>query len=334
MSVLMEVGAAVGSSPVLKFLPEDFAVKETLLVELVDEKAARFRYLMLRKKGFTTMEAVRLVASHLGLPTTEVTYGGLKDEDGITEQLLAIPFRNDPRDEYGFGIDGLDIGGLQGNAFRIVLRNLDETRVQGLTKTDKINHVYLNYYDTQRFGVPGGPKRTHYVGAAMVAGEWDRGLAELTGLQAPESADAGAWTGSAEEYFKALDWRTSSFYLAAHASAAWNVSLGEVVGTAVGESAFDVSVDGIGYRYVRSSEAAVKIMDHALELPYTRHTYRDGQFATKESRRPSVVQTTIMVGAAREDELFSGRHRVELRFFLPSGSYATAAIRQLLGRVE
>jgi tRNA pseudouridine13 synthase len=348
---LMEVGSTTGSAPVLKCVPEDFAVRETLLVELVDEEElAQRQYLILRKKGFTTMEAIRLVAGHFGLPTASVTYGGLKDEDGVTEQLIAIPvgiglrdtswYHTDGSDRYlslqhyGFGVDELNIGGLQGNAFRIVLRNFVEADARNLAGTGKINHVYLNYYDTQRFGVPGGPKRTHYVGAAMSAQQWECAREELVGLQSPESEDAREWTGGAEEYFKSLDWRTSSFFLSAHGSAAWNQVLCEAVAEAAGESAFDVTIDGMVYRYVDSSEAAVKVMDHCLELPFRRLVYRDGEFSAKVTKRASVVQTTIDVGKICEDTLFPGRYQVELRLFLPSGSYATAAVRQLLGRIS
>jgi hypothetical protein len=50
---LMEVGPTIGSAPVLKYVPEDFVVRESLFVDLVDEEpVAQRQDLILRKKGF------------------------------------------------------------------------------------------------------------------------------------------------------------------------------------------------------------------------------------------------------------------------------------------
>ncbi|SDT80594.1 tRNA pseudouridine(13) synthase TruD [Actinoplanes derwentensis] len=345
---LMQVGPnGAGTAPILKYAPADFVVQESLVVDLIDGDADQ-HYLLLRKRGYTTMEAIRLVAEHFGLASTDVTYGGLKDEDGITQQVIAVPagavtgegwrLDTDPDRSlevlpYGAGREELQIGGLEGNAFRIVLRNLDEARATALADARKITLFYLNYYDTQRFGVPAGPKRTHLVGSAILAGDWDQALSELIGLNAPESASAAAWTGRPADFFAGLDWRTTSFYLAADASYQWNETLREVTGKAALDELFDLTVDGLEYRYVRSTEAAVAVLGTAAALPYSRHTIRDGELVTRISHRSTVVQTTIAVGASEPDDRLPGRYRVHLRFFLPSGSYATAAIRQLLGRL-
>ncbi|WP_236792400.1 tRNA pseudouridine(13) synthase TruD [Amycolatopsis sp. GM8] len=328
--------------PVLKHVPEDFVVRETMVVPLADA-TAEYRYLLLRKSGYTTMEAIRHLAAALDVASTEVTYGGLKDEDGVTEQLVAVPAqavaadlpgaREDGRwwelHHYGYGPAPLSIGRLEGNGFRVVVRNMAPELAERFAGARKITTFFLNYYDTQRFGVPNGPKRTHLVGAAMVDGRWDEALHELAGLGAPESATAAGWTGHPKDHFRALDPRTASFYLAAHSSHGWNAALRALVGTTCGGKDFETVVDGIPFRYVNSPLASAKVLAASPVLPFTRYGFVDGEPVTTASERTTVVQTTISVGPVEGDPEHAGRHRVALNFFLPSGSYATAALRQI-----
>lgn len=337
------------TEPIVKHVPTDFIVRENMVVRLTDRDSAKQQYVLLRKCGYTTMEAVRLLADRLGLTSPEVTYGGLKDEDGITEQLVAVPLNALPDttkdlpwpvvadggrwlelQHYGYGIDPLRIGRLEGNGFRVVIRNLAEDSAARLSSERKQTTFFLNYYDTQRFGVPGGPKRTHVVGSAILDGRWADALAALADLRAPESKSARTWTGDARDYFTALDPRTTSFYLAAHSSAEWNEQLTEQVADSCQEEHTTVTVEGISYRYVTSPVAATRVLAATAMLPYTKYEFLDGTPVPTASSRTTVVQTMIVASPVEEDHAHSGRFCVELRFFLPSGSYATAAVRQLL----
>lgn len=338
---------------VIKKVPQDFQVRENLVVELVSQAEATHHYLLLRKRGYATMEAVKLIADELGLPSTSVTYGGLKDEDGITEQLIAVPLDGLPPERetkawsvranvgrwlelrhYGYGGEPLRIGQLEGNGFRIILRGLAPAFAEQLADRRKIDLFFLNYYDTQRFGVPDGPKRTHCVGSALLANDWDLALRTLIELNAPESPLAASWAGNARDFFAALDPRTTSFYLAAHSSAAWNAELGEVVMRACPQKSFEVTVDGIAYRYAMDMDSVVSLLSSVRELPYVRYTFEDLTPVATASSRSTVVQTRIAIGQAKPDEFAEGRASVRLGFFLPSGCYATAAVRQLVAVVS
>jgi tRNA pseudouridine13 synthase len=338
---------------VLKHTPFDFQVRENLVVSFTEQATAEYRYLLLRKCGYTTMEAVRLLAAQFGVTSRDVTYAGLKDEDGITEQLIAVPVGTLPEapaatglhiadmserwmalNHYGFGAAPLEIGGLEGNGFRIVVRNLDDATAARLASRRKVLLLFLNYYDTQRFGVPGGPKRTHLVGRAILAGEWDLALQELAGLKAPESADAAVWTGSSRAFFDRLDPRTTAFYLAAHASAQWNAELSGLVTKAARDEVVDVPVDGITYRYATAARAAGSLLVEAPSLPYDKYSYIDGVPTAVQSTRATAVQTTVAVEACGPDPHHPGRSAVTIRFFLPSGCYATTAVRQWLSLTD
>jgi tRNA pseudouridine13 synthase len=336
--------------PVLKLQPRDFLVREVLVLPLSDKADAPFQYLTLRKCGFTTMEAVRVVSRRMELQNADVTYAGLKDEDGITEQLIAVPssamatlpdpaglsiFESDSRwlqlQPYGRGESPLQIGVLEGNSFKVTVRNLAPAHADALARQKKTHLFFLNYYDTQRFGVPGRPKHTHLIGRALLQQDCATALRTLISLESPESELAGRWTGDPEDYFAQQDPRTVSFYLAAFGSYEWNSSLRETVAAAARSETYSRNLEGHTYDYVSSDDAAVKVLTMARALPQARYTYKDRQIASSTSMRPTVVQTQVTVSDAVEDEHFSERSRVQLSFFLPSGCYATSAVRQLLG---
>src|ERR1051325_5838015 len=157
----------------LKGRPADFFVRENSLVSLAQEDQATFRYFLLRKCGFTTMEAITQIAKAAGIPAAAISYSGLKDEDAITEQLVALPIGANPSfilhgecasrhadrwlhlHHYGYGLSPLQIVHLAGNTFHVVMRALTETAAAALKLRRSINLVFLNYYDLQRFGFLG-----------------------------------------------------------------------------------------------------------------------------------------------------------------------------------
>jgi tRNA pseudouridine13 synthase len=334
-------------SPALKCIPTDFVVREAIAVELVNEADATVEYLQLRKVGYTTFEAIRLLTEALNLSAAQVAYAGLKDEDGVTEQLVSVPagvVRNGgdlpiaQRDgawivvrHHGYGRQPMSIGKLAGNAFRIVVRDMDPRDVDAIQQRRKILAFVLNYYDTQRFGVPGGPKRTHYLGSALLAQDWDSALSELAALRAPESKAASEWRESPEKFFRTADPRLTSFYLAAHASRMWNSRLCDLVSKLCPDSAYTVSFDGIDYLWTSSPADAARTLAQVFTLPYERYEFTDEGIITKSSTRSTVVQTTMEISNAGIDERHPGRGQLTSSFFLPSGSYATSAVRQVLG---
>ncbi|MFI2207369.1 tRNA pseudouridine(13) synthase TruD [Streptomyces sp. NPDC020192] len=333
-------------APVIKHVHEDFLVREALVLELAEGASAPFQYLTVRKRGLTTTEAVELLAAACRVDSSQVTYAGRKDEDGVTEQFLAVPagsfeaaaeFRHSSGDRwmtarhYGYGRTALRIGGLPGNSFRIVVRNLPGGHAESLAGHRRMNAFTLNYYDTQRFGVPTGPKRTHLVGRALLKGDWETALGEVVRLNAPESRGAASWTGDPADYFRAEDPRKSSFYLAAHASHQWNSALMEEVSAHCRESQYPTYVDGLEYRWLHAAEDATRLLSARSSLPYNRYELTPTGITRGVSERPTVLQTVIDVLDSASDEAHPGRFRATLSFFLTSGGYATSVVRQVLG---
>lgn len=334
------------TSAVLKLHPTDFVVREVMVPTLVRHDEAKYRLLLLRKSGYTTFEAIRLIAATLDVTAETVTYAGLKDEDGITEQLVAVPVdttvvaapsttveqsnRWIEWSPFGFTREPLRIGGLVGNAFRIVVRNLQPDLASRMAQQRKILGFTLNYYDTQRFGVPGGPKRTHHVGHALLTSDWDSALRELVGLRAPESEPARRWTGTAREFFVNADARLCSFYLAAHSSYIWNQTVRITAAEAFADPGELVVKDGIEFLMPAHSADVVRLMAHAAVLPYRRYSFTAAGIAETMSSRATALQTSISVAEQAPDADHPGRSQVTLDFFLPSGCYATSAVLQIL----
>ncbi|MGK7895407.1 MAG: tRNA pseudouridine(13) synthase TruD, partial [Xenococcus sp. (in: cyanobacteria)] len=193
--------------PVLKKNVDDFLVNESfLLPRLVNLKKSIFCYYWLRKCGFTTFEAVEKLANYLNVSQDCIQYAGLKDEDGITEQLIAIrpivfskqlkQFNKDNEYSpnkfivlsfYGYGNEAINIGHLNGNAFRLVVRNLSENFFDKFKAFKKNFFYFVNYYDTQRFGISSGSKNTHLVGKELLNNDNKAALEVLKQLGTPES---------------------------------------------------------------------------------------------------------------------------------------------------
>ncbi|MGB6164836.1 MAG: tRNA pseudouridine(13) synthase TruD [Pseudonocardiaceae bacterium] len=331
---------------VLKYVPTDFIVREVMVPRMVPRTEASHELILLRKSGYTTFEAVRLIASACAVDAMNVTYGGLKDEDAITEQLVALPVDTAINDvptrigtgtdqwmewsHYGFVRDPLRIGGLVGNVFSIVVRNLEPRFAERVQEQGKIVSYIVNYYGMQRFGVACGPKRTHLVGRALLDGDWNFALSSLIELRSPESESAKQWQGSARDFFLRADARLNSFYLAAHSSFVWNELVRRTAAEAFVQTGHLVTMEGMEFLMPSCTADSVRLLAKMDTLPYTRYSFSPSGIEERISTRMTVVQTSIAVTDHSSDEAHAGRSRITLDFFLPSGSYATSAIEQVM----
>jgi tRNA pseudouridine13 synthase len=158
----------------------------------------------------------------------------------------------------------------------------------------------------------------------------------LIGLGSAESPEAAAWSRTSQEFFQDLDPRIPQFYLAARSSAQWNTELTNLIRTTLTRnSIYTASVEGITFTYTHDSAAARELLTEHSELEFIKHTFRpEGGVSAETSTRSTVIQTKVSFDSWDEDEFHDGKACVDTRFFLPSGSYATAALRQLFGLTE
>ncbi|MFI5520040.1 tRNA pseudouridine(13) synthase TruD [Streptomyces platensis] len=344
--------------PLLKVLPEDFRVTEALGLETAPPDASTHTYLLLWKRGLTTHEALGALSEAFGVGVQDVAAAGLKDEDGITEQFVSVGAVLSPEDIeranargrcggeerrwqvalHGTGTTALRTGELDGNCFRLVVRGLDGPSATALAEGPRRHtHFFVNYYDTQRFGVPGGPKQTHLIGGALLAGDEDTALDLLRRSGSAEGAQALEHRGPADELWKRLDPRVPVFYRCAHASYEWNTRVRALLRESAGADVAQVEREGLPYTFATTRGAVLGLAARCPELDYVRYRWTDGVCVRSTAARPTVLQTHISVHRVEPDPLHPGGFACTLSFFLPSGGYATAAVHQwfvqLLGSV-
>jgi len=174
---------ASGASATLKLLNEDFSVTELPLQ--LPSGAGEHIWLEIEKNGANTAFVAQQLAEAAGVQEWDVGYAGLKDRYAITRQWFSIYFPKGETPDLTLlqhpefkvlsqsrHVKKLRPGDLQGNRFRIVLReasggpdaiaaieaNLKAIASQGVP----------NYFGAQRFGFEGGNVEQ---GRAMLARE-------------------------------------------------------------------------------------------------------------------------------------------------------------------
>jgi len=185
----------------LKYRNKDFVVnKVPLLPELKPRRLSQYTYIWIQKSGFTTFDILGQIKNFFRLTFDDVSSQGLKDEDAITEQLISIKkilkdkdilsFNNKYdlkknnikiKNIIGYGKKAVNARSLHGNSFKIVMRNLKKNDTKKFYSFCLQNRfiTFINYYDNQRFGMPGGPYNTHLIGKAIIENNWEQAFIEF-----------------------------------------------------------------------------------------------------------------------------------------------------------
>lgn len=323
------------SSGLLKANPEDFLVVEDLGFEPDGEG----EHILVRilKNGCNTRFVADALAKFLKIHAREVSFAGQKDKHAVTEQWLCarVPGKEMP-DLTQFQLEGclvleyarhkrkLRLGALKGNQFTLVLREVKgrddvEARLQAI-----VERGVPNYFGAQRFGIGG----SNLLGALR----W---------------AESGA---------PVRDRNKRSFWLSAARSALFN----QIVSERLKKPDFNQVVDGDalqlsgrGSWFVASVEeqAILQARVDARELMITAALPGSGDWGTQRDAlefEKAVLAEEIALQSLLEREKVEAARRamllypqqmswnwwddvtVELRFWLPAGSFATSVVRELI----
>ncbi len=215
----------------LKSKNEDFIVNEvSLRPDFCNQKISQFTYLWLEKSGMTTFDALNHLKNFFQLEHTDVSAEGLRDEDGITSQLISLRkiistkdiasankkfafpcCKLEIKELVGYGRKPLSPRLLHGNTFKMVIRNLDKQMADLFYSFCLKNRffTFINYYDNQRFGLVGGVYNTHLIGGAIIKNNWLGAFeefkksknTELNDLDTPKNLTQN----SCKEFFKKLN---------------------------------------------------------------------------------------------------------------------------------
>lgn len=331
--------------PVLKYCNEDFRVSEiSLLPNDLSSKAQGKKYTILRikKEGYTTFEVMQRLADFFKSARHDIHCQGLKDEDGITEQTMSINRIIEKRETdffnkscaslpkgwvqmsiRGFSIAPVKEKSLHGNVFNITVRNLDGHTATRLNKfcSEASDFICANYYDRQRFGLPGGPYVAHHIGKAIIEANWQEAnrLYKESGnmkLDYPDRAPVG------ELSIKNIDYRKLNFFTAAYASYIWNKELSDRINAQADMQIFNGLI--VSSLFGESEPINPILSSESYSVDQNMKVFR------KRKARSALMSTTLFASNKRVDDHFDSKWALDLQFFLPSGSYATMLVKQLL----
>jgi tRNA pseudouridine13 synthase len=313
----------------------DFRVTELPLVQPAGE--GEHAWLLIRKRGENTAGVAGRLAEIAGVPLRNIGYAGLKDRHAVTEQWFSVylPGRPDP-DWRTLDSDRLTLlkqsrharklrrGALQGNAFRLRLRELSGD-IDGLLAC--LNQVRRdgvpNYFGEQRFGRAGSNLATAariFEGSTGRLSRHQRGLA-LSAARAflfnrvlAQRVVAGNWNrllpGEAVQLAG-----SHSFFVAETIDADLERRLHEqdihTTGPLAGKGESPVT----GFCRQQEIDCLMPFGDWSRGLAAA---------GLKQERRAlRVMPKEIAWSWPAADELL-------LEFSLPAGSYATAVLRELV----
>lgn len=143
----------------IKQRPEDFSVKESYRFDEV--ASGRYRVYLMDKQKLSTFDAVDRLRDAFGLKPGSISYCGLKDKQGRTEQLIAVEGADVDMQEPNLRLKylgrtdaPLSAANITSNRFSVTVRSLDQEALGPLNvAAAEVNRLgVVNYFDSQRFG--------------------------------------------------------------------------------------------------------------------------------------------------------------------------------------
>ncbi|MDR2410427.1 MAG: tRNA pseudouridine(13) synthase TruD [Bacteroidales bacterium] len=330
----------------LKHLNRDFQVREVFYEpKWCNKNDGYFTILELRKENINTFDAIQHLANKLNVNADCITYSGLKDEDAITTQIVAInnicdenevEVANTSNIEFkirGYTQDGLQIGGLHGNAFNITLRDIKQEDSYLLSNSigKTLKTISINYYDNQRFGIPNHIKNTHIIGQYILENQWENAFNEYLKSGNPQQEkelmiNRSKIVSYKDAFFDVLDSRKLSFLINSYMSKKWNDELSAIISRAeVNSTMHDNEVMSLCFL---KNGSQINIDNNYLKYDYY-SVSKDGSFEKNEKQRQKILFNEVRIGKFEEDDIFNGKLKLDIFFYMPSGCYATMLIKQM-----
>lgn len=321
----------------IKTINNDFSVTE---IADLDLSGGEYSVYFLHKSGLRTSDTVKLISEKTGISVSEISYSGLKDEDAIASQYIAVyngRFHElSYSDEFGNFFElsyigtsprKMEIGDLYGNAFDIRIRNLDSINAQKVFNGAKRLINVINYYGIQRFGMPDKPELTYLIGKKLLDtkyGEMAEYLLESGSITHTQYAQ---WLADPQKMLKKSDVRELSFYLNSWDSYLWNCKI---------SYAISMTNKHMGIRNISGFEYIYTMVDNEIEsiltdIPILRHKL-NSDLVVKEycSYRQPIIPVIYRSSDILPDDLNSDKVMIDIKFMLPSGAYATTVVDQLI----
>lgn len=334
----------------IKQLPEDFRVKEISVVKKKPE--GKYLYFRMEKKGLNTLDVIRELAHKLRIPEKQIGVAGNKDKHAVTEQMISVVgvkkenvepmnIRDVSLKFYGCGDTPISLGDLQGNEFKITVRNLDGQKLAEVSLLE-------NYFGEQRFS-----RHNAEIGKYLLKKEF-RPAAEMIGdakineyLHMHPNDFVGA--------LKRLPLRLLRIYINAYQSYIWNKTVarylekkgrlmkkipysgGEWVFVSNPRDFQELEIPIVGFGHESADNEIKSIIEEIMEeeqLSQSDFIIKQIPELTLEGglRKAVVSIRDLKIGRRAKDELNAGKKKVAISFALPKGSYATVAIEKIISQ--
>jgi len=318
----------------LKMIPEDFIVKE--IAESDFSGNGKYTIFLLKKKNYNSEDAVQQIAKSLHIQRKDIGYAGSKDRNAVTEQFISIKDTNKSAIEnlrlkdielsfVGQLKEPLTLGNLKGNEFIITIRNLDKFKINLPSRVP-------NYYDSQRFS-----EHNAEVGRFIVKSQYKEATDILSEDKFYGEKIKKVLNETKNGYVNAI--RTISkkillFYIHAYQSLLWNRTVEKYLEE--NPLTKNIIIPIVGFGTEIKDEKIKKIIEHILEEE--KIDFRDfiiralPDLSSEGSQRELFMEITDFEASAPEkDDLTKGKQKITLKFSLGKGSYATMAIKYILG---
>lgn len=317
----------------IKQQPEDFQVVEITHIQPYEQGS--FALFWMTKKHLNTEDALQKICKTLQIPRKYLGSAGNKDRTAVTKQLISIPTALKERLErlcllnltfefYGYNSSPVSLGGLLGNSFSITLRNLNPwEQPKPLSKM-------INYFGEQRFSI-----HNSEIGKLLIQKKFKAALLLIQESKTPLQGKMEEYLHKhKQDYVGALRMvpkKILKLYVHSYQAKLFN----EMVQYCI-EHKFRVdTLPLIGF----ATEFKGKIGELAQKkLKEEQITPRDfiireiGELSSEGGERALHVEISdLQIGKLENDELNIQKKKVLVEFRLPKGSYATEAVRQMMG---
>lgn len=319
----------------IKDLTDDFKVVEEISFEPSNEGDHVF--LRIRKRDLNTTEVARKIARIANLRLVDVGYAGKKDRHAVTDQWFSVHLPGTREVDWTElttdRIEVLEIrrharklrvGAINSNTFTLVIRNFTGDLAQFAERVEQIRQEGVpNYYGEQRFGFRGG--------------NISQALEMFSGGRAPRSREVRSIIISA-----ARSYLFNEILAARVGNQSWNQAVEGDVLMLDGSGSFfhperldEEVVQRVATRQIHPTgalwgrgslavEAECAALEQEIIAAHPRLSSGLEKLGLNQERRALRVNVRDLQWSAQED------NTLELRFALPSGSYATVVVRELL----
>ena len=322
-------------SACIRQTPEDFQVHEIPLLE--PDGSGEHVWLLIRKRLENTAQVAQQLAKFSGAPPRDVSYAGMKDRQAVTEQWFSVqlPGLDDP-DWAALNSDTITVikharhsrklrrGALAGNAFRLVLRELEgEPSVldERLARVSK--EGVPNYFGEQRFGRDGS---NLYTAQQLFKNPKRRMTRTKRGL-ALSSARSFLFNQVLSQRVEAGNWNQLIAGDALQLQGSHSFFIADSIEPELVTRVEQQDVHPTGPLYGRGeSGVQADCLQLETEILAAYPEWLEGleTLGLKQARR------ALRVPVEGLEWNWTGTDELELQFSLPAGAYATSVLRELV----